>query len=129
MGHDVGSRYFDPEDYQVAARMGGLQKEKKMTKVNAGTFDIRGVKFRNKPEDLTYLEAKMPCKLLPEPTNEFDPNAIAILVGEHFLGYVPKELAKHFTPMIANGLKLSAMIKSTLPAKLIVTCWLVWDKE
>lgn len=109
-----------------------------MTRVNAGTFDVRGVKFRNKPEDLTYLEAKMPCELRPEPTNEFDPNAIGIYtrrtVGvlandEHFLGYVPKELAKHFTPMMSAGLKLSAMIKSTLPAKLIVTCWLVWEKE
>ena len=29
MSHDVDSRYFDPEDYQVAAKMGAFNKKKK----------------------------------------------------------------------------------------------------
>jgi hypothetical protein len=28
MSHDVDSRHFTPDDYQVAARMGGLQNKK-----------------------------------------------------------------------------------------------------
>lgn len=33
------------------------------------------------------------CSLLPEPWNEHDPNAVAVMIGPHHVGYIPAELA------------------------------------
>ncbi|MDT2842654.1 HIRAN domain-containing protein [Vagococcus lutrae] len=40
--------------------------------------------------------------LIPEPSNEFDSNAIKVLVNDHHIGYVPKETAKELLPSLLN---------------------------
>ncbi|HEY3530399.1 MAG TPA: HIRAN domain-containing protein [Nocardioides sp.] len=42
-------------------------------------------------EDLT-------CILVPEPWNEHDPNAVAVAVGEHHVGYLPADIAVDYAP-------------------------------
>lgn len=38
------------------------------------------------------------CVLVPEPWNEFDPNAVAVLVGGHKIGHLPADLAEDYAP-------------------------------
>lgn len=40
--------------------------------------------------------------LIPEPSNEFDSNAIKVLVNDHHIGYVPKKTAKELQPSLLN---------------------------
>lgn len=58
---------------------------------NRYVFDLRGVQFGRRKkilEDwLTYDEVE----LKPEPTNDFDENAIKVLAGHRLIGYVPRE--------------------------------------
>lgn len=63
---------------------------------------IIGMRFRPNIElvdefDWTILKnqggvvvSEIPARLVPEPTNPYDPNAIACFIGEFLLGYVPK---------------------------------------
>jgi hypothetical protein len=36
------------------------------------------------------------CVLVPEPWNDYDPNAVAVLIGTHHVGYLPAELAESY---------------------------------
>lgn len=41
---------------------------------------------------------ELQCILMPEPWNPHDPNAVAVLVDRHMVGYVPAELAADYSP-------------------------------
>ena len=45
------------------------------------------------------------CQLVPEPTNPYDPNAIAVMHEEMHLGYIQKEIAAEINPenIVANS--------------------------
>ena len=38
------------------------------------------------------------CSLVPERWNRHDPNAVAVMVGLHHVGYIPAELARDYSP-------------------------------
>lgn len=38
--------------------------------------------------------------LFPEPTNKYDPNAIAVVIGTQQVGYIPKKDCPHFLSLI-----------------------------
>ena len=65
-----------------------------------------------------YLKYGSKLHLLREPENEYDPNAILIQLsvrkGTHFLdlGYVPKEQAAIWAPMMDAGVKLKATFRT-----------------
>lgn len=42
------------------------------------------------------------CVLAPEPWNPHDPNAVALMVGSHMVGYLPAELAVDYAPGLAR---------------------------
>lgn len=55
---------------------------------------INGTSFR--PENLPTLKGlvkEQELSLLPEPTNKYDPNAIAIYLQDKHLGYIPRDTA------------------------------------
>lgn len=57
-------------------------------------LEIRGNRFRGIEDQTRYaaLVDGEPLTLVPEPTNQYDPNAIKVMSSEgHHLGYVPKE--------------------------------------
>lgn len=66
------------------------------------TYHIKGIKA-------VYRQAGMPitpkgstveqvqCALLPEPWNEHDTNAVAVMIGMHHVGYVPAEDAVFYS--------------------------------
>ena len=53
-------------------------------------FDVAGVKHRLAAFALADVNVGDKLTLKPEPTNEHDPNAIAVYKGEHQIGYVPR---------------------------------------
>ena len=66
------------------------------------TFFVVGVSFENRQSLLSPIEAdhmktgkRYPVELLPEPQNQYDPNAVAVLVEFNSqkvkIGYVPRE--------------------------------------
>jgi hypothetical protein len=62
------------------------------------TFDIAGAQFRTNDQKDALLEAQVgdEAKLIPDPTNKFDPNAIEVHLGSHFVGFVPKTQTEFF---------------------------------
>jgi len=66
-------------------------------------FEVAGVKFRLASfvrANVTYGDK---LTLKPEPTNEFDPNAIGVYKGEHHIGYVPRGWTQALVPVETVG--------------------------
>jgi single-stranded-DNA-specific exonuclease len=63
---------------------------------------VAGVTFENRQEILESLSGREVCRLTPEPTNSYDPNAIAVEVATGGdvvkIGYIPAWLAKEIAP-------------------------------
>lgn len=71
--------------------------------------EVVGETYRAKDIRRVFEEAGMPitargvtlnlvrCILVPEPWNEHDPNAVAVMVGKHHVGYLAAELAISYT--------------------------------
>ena len=104
-------------------------------KINLNKFCIAGTQFRKVPQEkLLTLEKGSIVLFEREPENKFDKNAVACYAyldmdGPTHIGYVPKELARHFSPMLANGLKLHAEVNTVTSTKPIVWVTLVWERE
>jgi len=49
------------------------------------------------------------CILVPEPWNEHDPNAVAVLVGVQHVGYIPAELAEDYSPPLLRLASVAAL--------------------
>lgn len=56
-------------------------------------FYIAGVQFHELHTVIKTLEDGTELELIPEPTNQYDPNAIRIEFKEVMLGYVPKRFS------------------------------------
>lgn len=67
-------------------------------------FTVRGVTFEGRQDVLARMLGNEPIKIVPEPDNAYDPNALAVYVsisGEIVqVGYVPKERAAELAPLI-----------------------------
>lgn len=67
-------------------------------------FTVKGVTFENRQETLAKMFGNEAIKIVPEPENLFDVNALAVYValpdGIHHIGYVPKEHAAEIAPLL-----------------------------
>lgn len=66
---------------------------------------VAGVTFDNRQAVIAQLAGGEPVKIVPEPDNRYDPNALAIHValpgnGIQHIGYVPRDLAADFAPLL-----------------------------
>lgn len=65
---------------------------------------VAGVTYEGRQEVIASLAGYEPVKVVPEPENRYDPNALAIHVsvgGEvRHIGYVPRDLAATFAPLL-----------------------------
>lgn len=63
---------------------------------------VAGVTFEGRQVYLAKLTGDEPCRIVPEPENKYDPNALAVHVahkdGILHVGYIPKELAAEIAP-------------------------------
>lgn len=69
------------------------------------TAYIAGAKFRPQAEQahLAGLPDGAELDLKPEPTNQYDPNAVQIIHDGHHVGYVPRDLSAEVTALLADG--------------------------
>ncbi len=66
---------------------------------------VAGVTYDGRQDILAKLRGNEPCRIVPEPTNQYDPNALAVHVAiapgdvKH-VGFIPRELAKEIAPYL-----------------------------
>ena len=76
---------------------------------------VAGVTFEGRQEYLKALLGDEPVKIVPEPDNKFDPNALAVHIAVNgsvlHCGYIPKDLAAEIAPLL-DGEDIMASIDS-----------------
>ena len=78
---------------QVAVHPAEVAGENYHVKGIRRTFRDHGMPITSKGTTLEEVK----CILVPERWNEHDPNAVAVLVGAHHVGYLPADLARHYS--------------------------------
>lgn len=83
--------------------------------------EVVGETYRAKDIRRVFKEAGMPitengvtlksvrCILVPEPWNEHDPNAVAVMVGQNHVGYLAADLAASYTEGLLNIARLGSL--------------------
>ena len=93
-------------------------------------FQIAGVKFHQYKDALGTIEEGNHLTLEPEPTNKFDPNAVAIYLesdeGKVMLGYVPKKFSSEVSAKLEVGKKLECILTLFNPS---ASTWNMFEVE
>ena len=63
-------------------------------------FNVAGVQFHELKLIIGDVHADDNIDLVPEPTNEYDPNAVRLYHGETMVGFVPKQISAEVATMI-----------------------------
>jgi len=66
-------------------------------------FYVAGVQHHQYKQCLQELSEIELLKMVPEPDNRYDPNAIKLMFGEYQIGYVPKK----FSAVVSAALEIS----------------------
>ena len=74
------------------------------------TSFIAGTKHRGADAYVRALEPETPVALEPEPTNQYDPNAVKVLHEGKHIGYVPRDLSAEIAKRCKDGSFVSAKI-------------------
>jgi hypothetical protein len=66
---------------------------------------VAGVTFEGRQTYLAALKGDEPCRIVAEPDNAYDANALAVHVAMHdgnvrHVGYIPRDLAKRIAPLL-----------------------------
>lgn len=69
------------------------QKTEKSGRDHTMTVSVAGINYRKKTaaQLCKGKQIEVAGQLIPDPDNEYDPDAIKICVGDYHLGYVPKD--------------------------------------
>lgn len=84
-------------------------------------LSVVGLRFRTKQEERAILArhlhagARPPVRLVREPDNKFDANAVKVVLGGEHIGYLPRETAAVLAPRLDEDPKL---VKSATLQKL-----------
>jgi hypothetical protein len=87
------------ETLELEAPRYPLEEQVEVTGETHHIKDIRRV-FRDHDMPITAAGTTLDalrCVLVPQQWNEHDPNAVAVLVGPHHVGYIPAELARDYS--------------------------------
>ncbi len=68
-----------------------------MWKKHSNTY-VAGTTYGNRQIPIASLSEGSLLVLKPEPTNQHDPRAIAVLSGDRQIGYLPSDVAKSLLP-------------------------------
>lgn len=76
------------------------------------SFFVHGMRYQNLPQNwATWLAINETLKLVQEPTNAYDPHAVAIYThGGKKLGYVPAFYSKAIFSLLENGVNPSVRV-------------------
>lgn len=65
---------------------------------------VAGVSYEGRQAKIALLETGDPCRIVPEPNNPHDPNALAVHVAHGgavwHVGYIPRDVAAEIAPVI-----------------------------
>lgn len=68
------------------------------------TSKVVGVTYEGRQTAIEKLAGNEPCRIIPEPSNPYDANALAVYVaqdgGIFQIGYLPRELAERVAPIL-----------------------------
>ncbi len=78
--------------------------------MNSWIFFIAGVKFHQAKTCLNKIKKDDFLKLTPEPTNNYDPNAIIISYSDIVLGYVPMKISSEVSAFIETSEKVTCKV-------------------
>lgn len=79
-----------------------MKLAKKNSKFNSSKEDIIKSNFVNQ-NIYEYTFKDYTAELIPEPTNEHDPNAIQVLINGKVVGYIKKGSCSHIKNLISSG--------------------------
>lgn len=78
---------------------------------------VAGVTFEGRQLIIAELSGNEPCKIVPEPENKYDRNALAVYVahksGVFHVGYIPKEYAAEIAPHLEGESVVGAVSEVT----------------
>lgn len=104
--------------------------------MNVVSFKVAGVTFEGRQERIALLDVGDPVRLIPEPENPYDSNALAVHVAYAgvvlHVGYMPREEAAQVAPILdgESVQGLVARLVGTFPHKgVIVTLELTDEME
>lgn len=84
---------------EIASNMAG-DKDAPVQVDNRNRVNIAGINHR---KNISQYCGQLDCALLPEPSNEFDPNAIKVIAEDgHHLGYVPSDQTDYVRSLTDN---------------------------
>lgn len=75
-------------------------------------FKVAGVTFGNRQELIAGLGFTSIIEIKPEPENEHDPNAHAVIADDQHVGYVPRSEWSWFGPLFKQATEVKAEVWS-----------------
>lgn len=66
-------------------------------------FELAGINYRLQEFQKANVCINDELRLMPEPDNQFDPNAIAVYKGDIKIGYIPRRENKPMLAYVAAG--------------------------
>lgn len=100
----------------ASARLLRLDPLEEQIEVAGETYHIRDIKRVFTDASMTVTTQgvtldDLECVYVPEPWNPHDPNAVAVMIGRHHVGYIPADLAEDYSAplrrMAAEGILLT----------------------
>lgn len=92
-------------------------------------FYIAGAQFHDLPKVVGEMSLDDRLKLVPEPTNKFDPYAVRIERGDTFLGYIPKTHSGLVSAALKEGKELTCTVTELNPeAKPWLMCFVLVEE-
>jgi len=83
-------------------------------------FYVAGGRYHELPSAMKHLSVGNSLKLIPEPSNPYDPNAIKIIYETFeksmFLGYVPAKFSSEISALIEVEAPLECVISELNPS-------------
>jgi single-stranded-DNA-specific exonuclease len=78
---------------------------------------VAGVTYEGRQSIIALLRGDEPCRIVPEPTNAYDPNALAVHIatsdGVKHVGFIPRELAKQIAPLLEGEAVMVRILEIT----------------
>jgi hypothetical protein len=79
---------------------------------------VAGVSFEGRQDVIAKLHGDEPCRIVPEPSNPYDKNALAIHVavapGEiRHVGFIPRDLSAQIAPFLEGEQVMCTLLEIT----------------
>ena len=77
-----------------------------MERIHFENFYLAGFTYYDGPVTFNELKIGTALKLVPDPENKYDDDAVMVYFNQHKLGYVPRDNNKHISAILKSGVDL-----------------------